>query len=260
MWLLKKIWALCLFPIEWFFQKFEELKEENATGKIILLFLVSLTGFALFAFVIAWIIATLIVDFPEALVIIGLIIWLYVYVKEKMFPEPKEVPVSQMAIIQTDADKSFPVVRNIVYQTLKEMADCIGGVIPRTLDEITFPECHYLISHGVSFYQYRLNKSDIKVMYTANELQEFKRTLQNCISNKIQAGQFPMFETAILYDKHGNAWDAVCVERIEDVGNYFSLQVALFRPAYAEYAIQMKLNEQANTSGSSIPDAHWGNK
>jgi len=259
MWLLKKLWELFCFPIEWFFQKFEELKEENATGKIILLFVVSLTGLALFGFVIAWIIATLIVDFPEVLIIIGLIAWLYAYVKNKM-AEKQNVVTTETTLVQEQADKSFPIVRNILYQTLKEMADCIGGVIPRTLDEITFPECHYLISHGVCFYQYRLNKSDIRVMYTANELQEFKRTLQNCISNKIQAGQFPMFESSIVYDKYNNAWDVVCVERMEDVGNYFSLQIVRFSPAYAEYAIQMKLNEQANASGSSIPDAHWGNK
>ena len=95
----------------------------------------------------------------------GVILWLYAYVKSKMDKKKAEsamqdVPTVDPAIaeLQVQAEKAYPIMRNIIYQTAKNVAPDIGAVVPRLLQEIEMPEGHYILAHNICFYQFKLNK------------------------------------------------------------------------------------------------------
>lgn len=81
-------------------------------------------------------------------------------------------------------------------------------------------------------------------------MQEFERILQNEISRKLQDGEFPALGTQTYLD-------AVCIDIIEDIGQYFIIQAVFYSPAYADYWRSKEINSQANSSDTTIPDAEW---
>jgi hypothetical protein len=200
-------------------------------------------------------------------VIAGLIIWLYAYVKSKMDKKKAEntmqevVPVidSSLAELQTQAEKGYPFMRNIIYQTAKNVAPDIGGIVPRLLQEIEIPDGHYVLAHKVCFYQFKLDKADIRMQYQLDDLFEFKLQFQNVCARLIGAGNFPTLQMQNYMDAYGNWHDAVCIDVIEDVGNTFIIQAVFASPAYAEYLHQIQLNQQGGNIDTSVPDAEWGN-
>ena len=111
-----------------------------------------------------------------------------------------------------------------MYQTLKVSAECIGGVIPRLLQEIEVLEKHYIIANEICFYQFRIQKADIKIRYEQEELREYESILQNDISRKIRAGDFPSLGVEQYMDSYGNIYDAVYIDVIEDIDTYFIVQ------------------------------------
>ncbi len=88
-------------------------------------------------------------------------------------------------------------------------------------------------------------------------MQEFERILQNEISRKLQDGEFPALGTQTYLDASGHIFDAVCIDIIEDIGQYFIIQAVFYSPAYADYWRSKEINSQANSSDTTIPDAEW---
>ena len=138
MWFIEKLTAILTFPINWFWQSFEKYKETKSIWKIILLFVGSLSGLVLLWGSLAWLIAYLINYHIEWVVIGGVILWLYAYVKSKMDKKKAEsamqdVPTVDPAIaeLQVQAERGYPIMRNIIYQTAKNVAPDIGAVVPR---------------------------------------------------------------------------------------------------------------------------------
>lgn len=263
------IWGILMFPIQWFWKRYEKYAESRSIGKIIILFLISLTGLGLFAYALVCGVSYLITYHTEALILIGVIIWLYAYVRSKMKEKEDEKKRQQdtqnMAYMQEEqflheqANKGYAIIRNVVYQTLKEMAGNIGGNQPRILNEIELLECHYILSNKIIFYQFRLAKADLKAQYHRNELQEFENILQTSISRKIQAGDFPTLGATIFRDEYGNIFDCVLVDIIEDCDSYLGIQAVFYSPLYAEYWRSKKMNAQNTNISNGIPEATWGN-
>ena len=263
------IWGILLFPIQWFWKQYEKYVESRSIGKIIILFLVSLTGLGLFAYALFWGISYLVTYHTEALIVIGVIIWLYAYVRSKMKEKEDEKKRQQdtqnMAYMQEEqflheqANKGYPIIRNILYQTLKEIGGSIGGNQPRILNEIEMLECHYILSNKIIFYQFHLAKAEIKTHYDRDELQEFENILQTSISRKIQAGDFPTLGATTFQDEYGNIYDSVIIDIIEDGDSYLGIQAVFYSPLYAEYWRNKKMNAQNSNNFNSIPEATWGN-
>ena len=141
MWMLQKLWEVISFPIRYFWCKYQEYKEEESIMKVIILFIIALSGFALLGGAVIWLIWWLFTYHIETLVIIGIIIWLFGYVKEKMNNSPKQVVVEEtipqeLLDLQEQAQNGYPLMRNILYQTLKGCSDSIGGIVPRVLSDI----------------------------------------------------------------------------------------------------------------------------
>lgn len=265
MWMLQKLWEVISFPIRYFWYKYQEYKEEESIMKVIILFIIALSGFALLGGAVIWLIWWLFTYHIETLVIIGIIIWLFGYVKEKMNNSPKQVVVEEtipqeLLDLQEQAQNGYPLMRNILYQTLKGCSDSIGGIVPRVLSDIEVLESHYIISRNICFYQFRLEKTDTRTRYNKEEIDEFINILQNEVTRKIQNRDFPTIDMEKFIDSYGNIYEAVYIDIIEDMDRYFLIQSVFYSPRYAEYLRQKKMEQQENKTISNIPDAKWKKK
>lgn len=252
--------SLLSFPILFFWKKHKECKETNKVGEMIMWFIISLSGVALFGLLLLYLVWYLLTKRLTLVIVVSIILWLYAIVRDKYFPDQQNAaPVKDLQILQEQAEKGYPIMRNIIYQILKDTAPDIGGTIPRLLTEIEMPEGHYILKNGVCFYQFLLPKENIRVQYKQNDLDEFKRILQNSISLKIQSRAFPAIQMENYRDRYGNWLDSVILDTIEDVGNVFILQTVFTTAEYAEYLHQKQLNSQIG-NGSTPGDftTSWG--
>ena len=158
--------------------------------------------------------------------------------------------------LKEQADRGYPIMRNIMYKTLRDEAGAVGGILPRTLQEIEVLETHYIISNDIIYYQFKLNKADINMYYGKDDLEEFKRILQVAIMRKLQAGEFPRLQIDNVKDEYGNIFDAVSVDMIEDIDTYFIIQTVFMSQSYAAI-LRNKLMMGQNTGTTNIPDAEW---
>lgn len=244
MWFWEWVLSILLYPVKWFWKKYTEYNEEQCIWKLVLLFLGSLSGLLLIGFALVWLSYYLIQYHFTFLVVIGLIIWLYAYVKSTL-EEKLAKSERKLALSQEMADKGYPIMRNIMYQTLKSCADAIGGIAPRLLQEIEVLEAHYIISNNICFYQFKLNKSDFSMMYNQDDLNEFKRILQVTLSRKVQAGEFPRQKFESVVDAYGNVYDPVCIDMIEDIDTFFIIQTVFTTKEYADYSRNREINKQS---------------
>lgn len=266
--ILEWLLSLVAFPVKWYWKNIKQFK--GSKWKQILLWIVSISGVFLIGGTILQITIYLFKYQPEIVVIVGLIIWLYAYIKYKMDKEENIVAsqsaeqammLSQQQMqMQDQAIRAYPVIRNILYQTLKDVAESIGGIVPRLLTEIEVPERHFIFSNNICFYQFKLAKADIKMRYSRNDLQEFEMILQTAISRKIQAKEFPTLETETFLDAYGNLYDAVNIDIIEDMDTYLIIQAVFYSHAYAEYLLQKQINAQGLGTDTIIPDERWNNR
>lgn len=266
-WFIDKLIELVSFPIQWFWDKFEEYRDYGTIWNIILLFMISFGGLVLIVGSLAWLMLYLYNNHIELIVIVGLVIWLYAYFKskrdkkdsedknkkdeqEKQFKQAQEMAHAQ-------AQSNYPLMRNIMYQTLKTYAENIGCVRPRLLQEIEVVDAHYVLANGICFYQFKLTKADIKAQYNRWDLMEFEISLQEKIARKVKNGEFPALGTQTYLDATGQLYDAINIDIIEDIGQYFIIQAVFYSPAYADYWRGKEINLQSNSSDTTIPDAEW---
>lgn len=255
-----KIVNIFTFPVQWFWKTLEELHEEGNIWKIILLFVVSLTGVGLFVLTLIGVGNYLVTYHPEWLVIAGLIMWLYAYVHSKMKKEASTptAPVvdANMQQLQAQADREYPRMRSIIFQTLIEIAPKIGGFVPLLLSEIELGSNKCVIRDNIIFYQFKLKKTDMKTIYSLNELATFKEDVQSMISCLANSGQFPTLRLQDYQTIYGNWLCGVTVDAIEDLGSHFIIHTVFASPAYADYQHNMQLNQQT-ADNTTLPDATW---
>lgn len=257
MWFIEKIITLLLFPVHWFWEKFEEYKDEQCIWKIILLFIVSLSGVILLGICLIWITVYIFSNHPEWVVVVGVIIWLYAYIKSKMGTlAPTPVVDTNLQQIQEQADKGYPIIRNILYQALKEIAPSIGCNPPRVLQEIELQDSRYIINSNICFYQFKIPKADIRFSYAPEDLLEFKRIIQSDISLKIQSGAFPSIQIEKYRDKYGTWHDSIIIDTVEDMDNILIIQAVFVSAEYADF-IHWKQHNQANNVSGGIPPETW---
>jgi len=266
-----RIWEIIVsiltYPIDWFWTAYEQSKESKSLWKIVGLFVVSLTGLILFGATFIWLADWLITYHIDKVAIVGLIIWLYAYFKSKRDKkdaenknknEQQELQFQQEQVMAHEqAQRSYPLMRNIMYQTLKSYAENIGGVKPRLLQEIEVVDTHYVLANNICFYQFKLKKADMKMQYDYWDLVEFQIILQEEIARKLKNGEFPALGTQTYLDSSGILFDAVCIDVIEEIGQYFIIQAVFYSPAYADYWRSKEIDSQANSSDTTIPDAEW---
>lgn len=248
--------SLITYPIKWFWKKYEMYKETRNISKLVLLFIFSISGILILGITILKLIHYLFSYHLNFLICIGLIFWLYTYIRDNVQKSAVDTTPSIPADIIVQAEKGYPIMRNIIYQTAKAIAPDIGGKIPRLLNEIEMPEEHYILTNNICFYQFRLKKADMRTLYTSTDLKEFKSIIQSTLSEKIRLGEFPTkFEN--YRDKYGNWQDAVIVDTIEDIGNCFVIQSVFCTPEYSEYEHPVRMNQDASNGNSTPLETQW---
>ena len=267
--LCSKLFNLLSFPIARFWECYDKYKAEKKLWKIILLFVVSLLGLALICGAFVALIYYIFTYHFEWVVIVGLILWLYGYVKSKMDKNAmynnavvnnvQEAPAVDPVLenFKAQAEKGYPIMRNIMFQTSKEVASSIGAKSPRLLQEIEIPGEHYSLTNDICFYQFKLKKADPLMQYNLDDLALFREQYQDVCSQMIASGNFPTLQMQNFMDAYGNWYDAVNIDVIEDVGNTFIIQSVFVTPAYTEYKHQLQLNQQDMSANMSVPDATW---
>lgn len=251
---------LVTYPIQWFWKQYQNCKENGDVKKMVLLWLLSLTGIIAVGVSMFFATAYILTNHMDKLIILCLVLWLYAYVRDK-YCIKQENPAPQieknLQQLQEQAEKGYPVMRNIVYQTAKAIAPDIGGKIPRLLGEIEMPEGHYILANDICFYQFRLAKADMRNMYTQADLKEFKNVIQSALSDKIRSGEFPTLKIEDYRDKYGNWQDAVIVDTVEDIGNCFVIQTVFCTPEYSDYAHQVRMNWDASDGDKTSLEVQW---
>ena len=249
------------YPVQWFWKQYHSYKESRDIMKIVLLWFLSLTGITAISLFLFLAITYVLTHHMNLVIGLCLICWLYVYVRDKycLASEPVYQVETDVQTLQEQAEKGYPVMRNIVYQTLKSIASDIGGKVPRLLGEIEMPEEHYILckDNNICFYQFRLLKADVTAQYSANELEIYKSVIQTHLQHKIESGEFPNLKMESYRDKYGNWYDNIIIDTIEDVGNMFILQTVFCSPEYAAYRHEIFLSQSASSGIKPHIDEDW---
>ena len=72
------------YPVQWFWKKYEKCKESGDTVKMIILWLVSLTGLVSIGFITIFSIGYLLTQHFNMVMLVVFIIWLYAYVRTEL--------------------------------------------------------------------------------------------------------------------------------------------------------------------------------
>ena len=193
---IKSILKFILFPIYWFWEKYNECKEEENFGKLILLFSVSLSGLILIVIALWWSVNYILTNCPEAIVIGGLIIWLYSYAKSKIFSnstEPITAPQNNIANNETLYPKigtRINLVTDIMLVVSQKVAPKLHCVVASTVDEIIDTAYRYDIVNNVIFFVIRLEKEDIGELIDENTLKLFIQILQAKLDHLTTSSHF----------------------------------------------------------------------
>ena len=262
---LKKI---LLFPCTWFWEKVQKYKEENAILKMMALFVFSLTGLFVLAMAFVLLMELLINIASEhsgILFVVLVVIWLYLYAKSRMNKsedQKQQLHMQQekdMAVQNENAIRGYAAIANAMYQVLRGMASEIDSKTPCMMAEIELPEEKYVLRNNVCFYQFMAIKKDTAV-YEQTTLDEFCKTLQFTIHNKLHAGSFPSIVIEDYRDQYGNSYDGIVVDKVEDFGKYFLLSVVYISPEYAIYRHEREVAQMQRSPMEGNLSVTWQNK
>ena len=243
--ILEKIIMFILYPVHLFWDWYERCK--NSLWKLILLFIVSLSGVIVIVLGISYLIMWLCTYHPDKIVLAGLVCWLYAYIKKerdnkklneaKVQQKKQEKLISQkQELIEEMAWEAYPIIHEVLYHSLKECAKHIRCITPATPQEIEMVEERYFFGvNNLCFYQFRIFKEDIRNLFTEEELEDCKKIIQTTISRKIHNREFQKIQTEKCIDKYGNVFDVVVIDSVRDMGNCLHIYVSLGTLAYAEY-------------------------
>lgn len=265
MWFVEWLISIITYPVHWFWKKASTYREEGKKGSIILLFALSLSGVLLFTFVLIWGSIWLWTNHIEIVIGLGLIIWLYSYIFSKIEKTKKEQEVERQIVNQEEdelrkqAVYDGEVIKKIVYSTLRDSAESIGGKTPFSSNEIVLSEKPYLIVDGVIFHYFQLVKKDMRMRYEKAELVHYADKLREDIAQTVRSSAFPeITQDEVQYIPDGKNYYTINVDGIEDIGSRFYIRVVRFSPRYAEY---LREKEERQAKGMSeigdIPVAKW---
>lgn len=257
--LLEKLVDFVIYPIKWFWINHKEAKTTSELLKTFGLLAISLGSFALLIGASIWLLSYMLNYHMDILVLIGLIIWVYLYVKNKyQLSDEKQPALPDKSDISKQAEDEYLTMRKIIFQLLRKNAPDIGGKVPRLLSEIEIPEAHYNIANDICFYQFQLIKQDLQMQYSDEDLIIFQEILQTALSHAIDSGNFPYVKMEKYRDQYGNWFSPVVIDTIEDVGTALVIQSVFTSDAYANFYHERELNISPDKNNTH-PDESWDN-
>jgi len=255
-------WLLDFFsiPVEWFWKNCIEYKRNGEYGKLMLLFLLSLTGLIVVACSFIFLLNYLFENHPVVMAILILIFSLYQYVKDRLdSADDTRKDICPEELIEK-AESEYPIMRGIMFRVLKETADDLGGRIPRVPQEIEMSEGHYNISHGICFYTFKLMKEAISVQYTAEEIEVLKQQIQAVLNHKIESGDFPSIQMEHYRDKYGKWNDSIQIVTLSDLGSMLMIETVFSSAEYSDYIHDKEFNQNSLRSNQQQNTVKWGQR
>lgn len=250
------------YPVMWFWKRYRDCKKRNEVGKMILLFLFSLTGVAavmtLLLFAIAFLI-DLSMAHPFATALILGILWIYIKCKDKDVQEEtkqQELMQKNQTELEKQAQQGYASMLMVMFQTLRAEAENVGGVTPTFMGEIELPGERYRLSNGICFYTFMLKKQDMQSIYSKELLQQYKENLQFEIHSKLNSGAFPTIHIVDYQDAHGGM-DGIVIHSLEDYGKYLIVYAVYASETYADYKFQLQLQQTQRAIGNKELTASW---
>lgn len=256
---------IVMFPVNYFWERYQKCKKENAVWKMICLFAFSLTGIAVILVGIAYAISIIIIKInerPEILFIVLGIVWLYLYGRSKSIKQEEQSKKTAEQLnrdkneLNANAVKGLPSITMFMFTIFRKQSDDIDCEKPLTSAEIQIPEEKFILRNGLCFYQFKLKKKCMQA-YDREALDVFKTSLQCAIQNKLHSGDALSFEAHDVLDQFGNIFDAIVIDNIEDLGGYFQFSVVYASQAYAEFARKKQLIKMQDKSSNEELTASW---
>ncbi|MBE7047605.1 MAG: hypothetical protein E7396_09415 [Ruminococcaceae bacterium] len=259
--MLKKIIKKLLSPVYWFWDKYEQYKEEDCIWKILLLFALSLGGLTAIAYVLIWVVSYVITYHPEWFLIGGLIVWLYASVKTKTKKKSVEPMAPQTATIDYDllSQKAFArkdIIINIMYKCFREVATKLGCNIPIREEEIYMENNWYRYGDNFVIFLFRLEKKDMKAPWNIELRNEYTIVVESKLQHMISSNMFKGIGYPVARDKFGDTLRRIYVFDITDEGQYLYIYVVFGCPEYQEY-LNRTSPQTITPLDESVPDATW---
>lgn len=255
---------ILLFPVRWFWIKYNQCKEEGNIIKILFLFIISFSGIALIGVALIWSIVYLFTYYPEWVVFAGLVAWLYVYVKSKMFPNPVE-PIMAPQIMEPNrelllhkANVRLDMITNIMFACIKEVAPKIKCVSPDSESEIIDIDKRIDIEDNVVFYVFRFEKEDYHTTYDDNMLNNAVATVQYKLNHMISSSKFRLYGFPTECDAFNECLNGICIDDILDnQKQYLYAWVTFDTPEYKDFLYRENMKQSSNCIDTALPNASW---
>lgn len=253
MWLIETLINLFLYPIDWWWDMYEKYRKSKSTFKMILLFITSIMGLVVIFAGVLWLSTWLLSEHLDKLILGGLVVYAYSYVKSQRDKKADETKVKQEEEMrerelhkemQMDekAKRCYFSIRSIMFDTLKKCVKHIESEELHKPRDIDMTEDKYEIVNDIIFFKFRLSKEDKKKNYDDLELQSFADIIRRVLARKLHEGDDENFGTTFITDTYGNQFEKLNVDRLEDWGECFVVYVVAYTEGYAEYWRNKRLN------------------
>ncbi|MCR4596861.1 MAG: hypothetical protein K5673_08770 [Lachnospiraceae bacterium] len=262
-------WLLDLLtsPVAWFWREYKKCVKKKDIARAFGLLFVSLCGLTVIGLISIFIIIKLI-EFSTlhpngSLVVIGVIcLYIYMHAKSEKEAGTKDEPGTGQSkndsnALREQGELGYAPMLNAMYQTLRDVANDIGGIIPTMNAEIEVYDGHYIIKNGVILYQFKLNKSDPNAICDDSILAEYANSIQFRLRNKIECGTFPSIKISHFRDDRGNGFDGIVVDHLDDLGRYYLIYAAYPSQEYADY--RRSLTNHGKRNPNYLPTESWSN-
>lgn len=223
--------------------------EEKQWGKLILKVVGLLLMLACMVTVMVMLVWLIIDNLQEITVTVGVIcflIWLVLGILPKRHQEPENTG-NYLQYDPITLENTYKLIRSGICTIIGEVGEIIKVRKPASYSQMDAPT-HYDIVAGVPIYHLLVPKQGEAVdTYVALGI------IQNAIEQKLNNHALPGISQAVFF-YNGQAYPALMADRVEDLGNFIQIDVAVASENYCKYREQRLYNSINPSSGQNPHD------
>lgn len=178
--------------------------------------------------------------------VICFLIWLVLGILPKRHQEP-ENPSNYLQYDPITLENTYKLIRSGICTIIGEVGEIVKVRKPASYSQMDAPT-HYDIVAGVPIYHLLVPKLGEAVdTYVALGI------LQNAIEQKLNGHALPGINQAVFF-YNGQAYPALMVDMVHDLGNFIQIDVAVASESYCRYREQRLYNSINPSSGQNPQD------
>ncbi len=261
--MIQDILYFLLSPIKWFWNRYENHKEEHNLLMVIADIIIAVFGLFIMGFMVFFIISRLVAwgeKHPYISIGVGIVAWLFIFVRKKESGQSKlssEVVDTNALELEKTAQKGYASMRRIMFSALKSVVREGVTLEVNYLPEIEMPERHFSIINGVVMYMFKSEKRDYSITYDDKQLCDFSKSLQYEIDRLIENKTFPDLLFQNVIDTNGKVYSGVMIDHIIDMGRYFEIYTAFASDSYIKYRNNLDVQKMATYSKAGNGGESW---